>query len=208
MAHFLAAVGMTLAALGGPAAAQDKAPIALPSGAQAQWIETIRDTSGGTGLTYRFRFLVPDLASRVPSTSGPASDAIEGADRGPIDIDTETAEVTGDTAEDGMIDPATLDPVPAEVDDQAEAEADAMVEEALPTAPDVLAQDPVHDDIVWLCQEWVLPRIANPGPRPRLIVISLSDKNTPFGSYDPDALQLFEAFSLSKDRMRCIWEPW
>ena len=84
-----------------------------------------------------------------------------------------------------------------------------MLEEpALPAAPDVLAQDPLHDDVVWLCQNWVLPRVASPAPRPQVIMISIADKDIPFGAYDPEVLQLFEAFRLPADRDECEWEPW
>lgn len=79
---------------------------------------------------------------------------------------------------------------------------------ALPAAPDVLAQDPVHEDIVWLCENWALPRIPSTGPRPTQIIISLASKDVAFGAYDPDAVQLFEAFRLPSDREACIWEPW
>ncbi len=209
------ALGVVAAVLADPAWAEVKdaggSRIALPSGAVATWQETVRDTSGGTGLTYRFRFVIPDLASRVPATSGPASDdeELQDMDRGPIDIDTETAEVEGAPASPpaaDYVDDAAAQP---EVVPDDEAAADTLVDApALPAAPDVLAQDPVHDDVVWLCQEWVLPRIAAPGPRPRQIIISLADKAVPFGSYDPDVLQLFEAFALPPDRDACLWEPW
>lgn len=188
------------------------AVIKLPSGAELRWLETLHDNSGGSGLTYRFRFLMTDLAARVPSTSGPASEpGIEG-DRAPIEIDTESEEPAddgGDYLDDGMIDPTTLDLQPVEADDSAEIEADSQLGgPALPAAPDVLAQDPLHDDVVWLCQNWVLPRIASPAPRPTAIMISIADKDIPFGTYDPDVLQLFEAFRLPPDRDTCEWEPW
>jgi hypothetical protein len=46
------------------------------------WQETLHDNPAVIGLTYRFRFVMPDLAQRVPSTSGPASD-FEEEPRGP-----------------------------------------------------------------------------------------------------------------------------
>ncbi|MFC3571057.1 DUF6497 family protein [Paracoccus simplex] len=199
-------------------AAGEPAEIALPSGATVLWQETRHDNSAGQGLTYRFRFVMPDLAGRVPATSGPASDfdaAGSGEDeagRPPIDIDTETGEVVGAPAaaepEAGLIDPALPDDQPVEAD-AAEEAADALIDQpVLPAAPDVLAQDPVHDDIVWLCEHWVLPRIASPAPRPSQIIISLADRKLAFGAYDPEAIQLFEAFRLPPDRDACEWEPW
>lgn len=216
-------IGAVLAALSLPAHATEVSGpdrlISLPSGAELHWLETLHDNSGGGGLTYRFRFLMPDLAQRVPSTSGPASEPGLEPDMGaraPIEIDTESDEPIGitetdqgDYLDDGMIDPATLDQSPVEGDEAAEVAADALLgEPALPAAPDVLAQDPLHDDVLWLCQNWILPRIASTGPRPDAIMISIADKDIPFGSYDPGVLQLFEAFRLPPDRDTCEWEPW
>ena len=53
-----------------------------------------------------------------------------------------------------------------------------------------------------------VPRVAGSGPRPSQIIISLSDKKTAFGAYDPEVVQLFEAFRLPPDRDSCEWEPW
>ncbi|RQP05233.1 MAG: hypothetical protein D1H97_14045 [Paracoccus sp. BP8] len=214
----LAAIGFALvppavlAGAAGAALAQDAAgDITLPSGAVVRWQETRHDDAGGFGLTYRFRFIMPDLAQRVPATSGPATDFADDEARGPIEIDTESGETGGAEADDGLIDPAALEDlteadIPDEADEQA---ADALIgEPVLPAAPDVLAQDPVHDDIVWLCENWALPRIAAPAPRPSQIIISLSDRELPFGALDPEAVQLFEAFRLPPDRDVCEWEPW
>ena len=201
-----------LAGVAGPALAQDAgADIALPSGAVVRWQETRHDDAGGFGLTYRFRFVMPDLAQRVPATSGPASDFVEDGARGPIEIDTESGEISGAEADDGLIDPAALEDL-AEADIPSEAEeeeTDALIgQPVLPAAPDVLAQDPVHDDIVWLCENWALPRIAALTARPSQIIISLADREMPFGTFDPEAVQIFEAFRLPPDRDACEWEPW
>ncbi|MDS9468429.1 DUF6497 family protein [Paracoccus sp. MBLB3053] len=210
----------TLAALALPAGVEASDArenlITLPSGAEVRWLETLHDSSGGLGLTYRFRFLMPDLASRVPSTTGSATEPDVEQDRGPIEIDTETSEVEGmepsydgEYIDEAAIDIEHLEAATEDTTDAAEEAADEMIEEpALPAAPDVLMQDPVHDDVVWLCENWVLPRIASPAPRPRQIIISIADKDIPFGSYDPDVLQLFEAFRLPADRDQCEWEPW
>lgn len=205
--------------------------ITLPSGSVVFWQETLHDNAGGQGLTARFRFVMPDLAQRVPATSGPASDFAEEEPRGPIDIDTESGEVIGDETgaespapdqDAAMGDDMTGDDLAGDmpdnsvedggedgIEDGVEEAADALIEEpVLPAAPDVLAQDPVHRDVVWLCENWALPRIASPAPRPTQIIISLSDKAIPFAAYDPDAVQLFEAFRLPPDRDACEWEPW
>ncbi|CAM3022048.1 hypothetical protein SAMN04488021_103120 [Paracoccus aminovorans] len=208
----LAAIGLALfspaLAAGGPVAGGKPAGIRLPSGATATWQETRHDSSGGLGLIYRFRFVMPDLAARMPANDGPGPDfAPAEAGRGPIDIDTETGEVLGAEAEaEPAPPPETGEEMP---DEAAEQEADALVEGAVaPPAPDELAQDPIHADIVWLCENWVLPRIASPAPRPSQIVISLASKEIAFGAYDPEAVQLFEAFRLPPDRDACEWEPW
>ena len=257
-------------AAGGPAAgeANGGAAIALPSGAAATWQETLHDNAGGEGLTYRFRFVIPDLARRLPA-AGPDAPPVAEQDRGPIDIDTETGEITGagaeaaqdeamaDAADDGAGIGASgaadgtgtetaaetaaasdLSAPPAAADPLAEgaegmgpegrsataAEGEAAADEAAPPADmasdgasdrgsDVAADsaandDPVHRDVVWLCEHWALPRIPSPGPRPTRIIISLADRPIAFGSYDPEVTQIFESFRLPADRDACEWEPW
>lgn len=300
------AIGTVLAAAALPAggraagpaaggAAAGGAAIALPSGAAAVWQETLHDNAGGEGLTYRFRFVIPDLARRLPPApdAPPEAPPETEADRGPIDIDTETGEITGAGAE-AALDEATagaMDEVtdgamamdaagagggvadgaggtaegtaalPAAGPDSAastgaadplaegaegmgpdeggatlagldpEGEADAgpdgdLTAPAPDAAPDAAPapaaeaaseaasdpaagnDDPVHRDVVWLCENWALPRIPRPGPRPARIIISLADRPTPFGSYDPDVTQIFESFRLPANRDACEWEPW
>lgn len=77
----------------------------------------------------------------------------------------------------------------------------------LPPAPDVLMQDPLHRDIVWLCENYVLPRVGKMSPRPTQVVISMASAPSPFGSFDPQIVQLFEGFSIPPDRDACVWEP-
>ena len=78
---------------------------------------------------------------------------------------------------------------------------------ALPAAPDILMQDPVHRDIVWLCERFVLPRLSGHAPRPQQVVISMASAPSPFGSFDPEIVQLFEGFSIPANRDACVWEP-
>jgi hypothetical protein len=59
-------------------------------------------------------------------------------------------------------------------------------------------------DMLWLCQNYALPRIAQPGPMPSQIVISLADAPVPFGEARPEVTQLFEAYSLQDGQ--CVWE--
>ena len=59
-------------------------------------------------------------------------------------------------------------------------------------------------DMEWLCQNYAIPRIANLGPQPAQIVISLSDRALPFGESAPDATQFFEAYSFKDGQ--CVWD--
>ncbi|MFC0341282.1 DUF6497 family protein [Paracoccus niistensis] len=90
---------------------------------------------------------------------------------------------------------------------QDEAALGAGGEMALPAAPDILMQDPVHRDIVWLCENYALPRLAGQSPRPSQVVISMASAPSPFGSFDPGIVQLFEGFSIPANRDACVWEP-
>lgn len=59
-------------------------------------------------------------------------------------------------------------------------------------------------DMRALCNSYALPRIADMGPVPAQVIISLSDIAVPFGTAMPEATQFFEAFSV-QDGV-CIWE--
>jgi hypothetical protein len=59
-------------------------------------------------------------------------------------------------------------------------------------------------DMEHLCKSFALPRIASTGPKPSQIVISLSDRDVPFGEAAPEATQFFEAYRVDGDA--CIWE--
>jgi hypothetical protein len=58
-------------------------------------------------------------------------------------------------------------------------------------------------DMLWLCQTYALPRVPVTGPRPSQIIISLADRDLPFGQAAPDATQFFEAYGLEDGQ--CIW---
>ena len=60
-------------------------------------------------------------------------------------------------------------------------------------------------DIQALCESYALPRIAEQGPTPAQVVISMADVPLPFGEAAPEATQFFEAFTI-RDGI-CIWEP-
>ena len=143
----LALIPPALAA-GGAVAGASPVEVVLPSGARVIWQETRHDTSGGLGLTYRFRFVMPDLARLVPATSGPASDFEDAEGRGPIDIDTESGEVTGDgTAGAAMDQPAD------QAADQPESKASDMPDDGTEQAADALERTIVlnGDGCRWAC---------------------------------------------------------
>ncbi|MEM6577487.1 MAG: DUF6497 family protein [Pseudomonadota bacterium] len=59
-------------------------------------------------------------------------------------------------------------------------------------------------DLEHLCNDYAVDRLADIGPLPSRIVISLADRETEFGQFDPDVAQVFESFSL--EGKRCVWE--
>jgi len=59
-------------------------------------------------------------------------------------------------------------------------------------------------DLAALCLDYALPRIANTGPQPAMIVISLSERELPFGEIDPEVAQVFEAYRPEDGT--CVWE--
>ncbi len=59
-------------------------------------------------------------------------------------------------------------------------------------------------DLEFLCNTYALPRLANTGPNPSLVIISLADKPSEFGIYDAGVTQVFEAYRVENDT--CIWE--
>jgi hypothetical protein len=59
-------------------------------------------------------------------------------------------------------------------------------------------------DLEYLCMSYAIPRLPQIGPQPRQVVISLADRATEFGVFDPDAAQVFEAYRIEDGT--CIWE--
>lgn len=64
--------------------------------------------------------------------------------------------------------------------------------------------DAATKDMLYLCQSFALPRLAENGPEPAQIIISLSDREVPFGEATPEATQFFEAYRVENGT--CIWE--
>ena len=64
--------------------------------------------------------------------------------------------------------------------------------------------DAAAADMLHLCQTYALPKIEDAGAAQGQIIISLSDREVPFGVSDPDATQFFEAYRVENGS--CIWE--
>lgn len=217
MNQLAAALPLSLALLCLPSHATELPGPALdvPSGQPVYWQDMITGTPGAHGLTYRFRFVAPDLANLVPMAAPAPMEELTEEEMAALDeladLEGGAAIIIRDALGEGLISPSELDQAPvisiqeAPVDDST---GDGPTGDfVLPPAPESLLRDPMHDDIVWLCQNFVLPRIASPGPRPTEIVISLSDRMLDSTGLEPGAVQLFEAFSLPRDRDECIWQP-
>lgn len=59
-------------------------------------------------------------------------------------------------------------------------------------------------DMQHLCDTYALPRIADQGPHPEQVIISLSDVSVAFGEAAPEATQFFESFRIENGV--CVWE--
>jgi Family of unknown function (DUF6497) len=59
-------------------------------------------------------------------------------------------------------------------------------------------------DMDFLCQAYALAKIADMGPQPGQIIISMSDVDVPFGETRPDATQFFNSYSIADGT--CVWD--
>ena len=59
-------------------------------------------------------------------------------------------------------------------------------------------------DMDFLCQSYALAKIAEIGPQPAQIIISMSDMDVPFGETRPDATQFFNSYSIAEGS--CVWD--
>ncbi|WP_425099469.1 DUF6497 family protein [Tropicibacter sp. S64] len=64
--------------------------------------------------------------------------------------------------------------------------------------------DAMMADMEALCTGYALPRLADIGPQPGRIVITLMSAPVEFGVMTPDVTQFFESFSVADNA--CIWE--
>lgn len=67
-----------------------------------------------------------------------------------------------------------------------------------------ISADEVGQDLLHLCQNIVLGKLAEKGALPSTVILSLADRPVIFGETVPDATQYFESFRI--DGGRCVWE--
>lgn len=67
-----------------------------------------------------------------------------------------------------------------------------------------VSYDTAAPDMDHLCGTLALPYLAEHGMTAARVVISLSDREVPFGAQDPEATQFFEAYR--PDGAACMWE--
>ena len=93
--------------------------------------------------------------------------------------------------------------------------AEAMVDRGMPiarfrfVAPAIggetgLTFADVSEDLGWLCDGVVVPALAQVGWEGAQVVLSVSDRPTEFGLYDPNVVQFFQPFRLTDGR--CSWD--
>lgn len=79
-----------------------------------------------------------------------------------------------------------------------------FLDPALPQALADMDYEAQEADMHYLCETFALSRIANTGPQPAQVVVSIADRPTAFGTADPEATQVFEAYR--PDAGACVWE--
>ncbi|MDO5641239.1 MAG: DUF6497 family protein [Paracoccus sp. (in: a-proteobacteria)] len=203
---FLALLLPAPPAMASPAPGQG-VPVAVPSGQAIFWQDMVAGRAAGGGLSYRFRFIAPGLAYLVPPGPAMPMEELTDEETEPTDDPARNAAqappILLDAPGTGLPAPAVPAPSGAETGPGGPA-----LNAIVPPAPEALLRDPMHDDLHWLCENFALPRIARPGPRPSEIVISLSDRALDSTGLVPGAVQLFETFTLPPDRDICIWRPY
>lgn len=71
-------------------------------------------------------------------------------------------------------------------------------------APSAAKGEDWSADMQALCEGYALPRTTAMVPAPQQIVISLADRDVPFGEAAPEAVQFFESYRV--EGTSCIWE--
>ncbi|MCB5199549.1 DUF6497 family protein [Loktanella sp. TSTF-M6] len=75
---------------------------------------------------------------------------------------------------------------------------------ALAGGDDAVTFTEVVDDLTWLCDVVVVPALQQQDWDGDQIVLSVSDKPTTFGIYDPQVVQFFQPFRVTDGR--CSWD--
>ncbi len=70
-------------------------------------------------------------------------------------------------------------------------------------APDQMAPDATLRDMTFLCESNALDYLTAPSDG-QTVIISLADREAPFGVMDSSVAQIFEAFTIQDNA--CIWE--
>lgn len=208
----LAGHNLTDAAAAAPAVG---AALTLPSGEAVTLQEVVRDQ--GEGTTWRYRFVMPSLAARVPALpEGGQDDEITPEDAAELDrLGLPSSDGPFEAHDFNSAEMVTLEELEAEGAIDNRIFIDLGGDEAsdrvrVPAEPGVLLQDAAHADLLWLCETVALPDLPPVGDatRPGMIVISVADRPVAFGEMAMDVVQHFEGFSPSDDNRTCLWEPW
>lgn len=85
---------------------------------------------------------------------------------------------------------------------EADAQRFRFLEPDLAMVIDFVPYDALEADMHYLCETWALDHLD--GATPALIHISIADRPVEFGTQDPEAAQVFEAYRPEGDT--CIWE--
>ncbi|MDO5622672.1 MAG: DUF6497 family protein [Paracoccus sp. (in: a-proteobacteria)] len=174
-------------------------PLPVPSGMLTYWQDVVHTAPGAYGLTYRFRFVSPNLPKLIPPPVLPPIDEAQVAV-----LDDPMSWLTGFA--DAQLVPEDQDmPSLLAPDLTATGPLAVTAQGAQPLAdgPTVEALEQVQADMLWLCLNYALPRLAEEGPRPVQIIISLADRVNLFGAANPEMVQVFEAYDLPADTNTC-----
>lgn len=79
-----------------------------------------------------------------------------------------------------------------------------FVAPAIARAEGSVTADQVAQDLLHLCENVVLGKLAQQGALPPNVIVSIADRAVTFGETVPDATQYFESYRIDGDR--CILE--
>ena len=73
--------------------------------------------------------------------------------------------------------------------------------------PEPMQFSEVAGDFLWLCETYGVPALVQNDLAGSGIIISIADRDVPFGMMDPEAVQFFEGYSTD-GAGGCVWEPY